>query len=352
MNARLISTLIKKDLVLFTRDRFYFLITVVGLVLYIILYMVLPSTVDETLHLGIYAPGEPEINQAVLEEDGIAVMPFSTEEELQAAVNRNEFPAGIALEENFHQMLLDGERPQVTVYFSREAPEELQGAITTMIRQLASIGAGAEVLVDMQAEILGPDMIGEQIPWRDRMVPMLIILILGTEILSLASLVSTELQQNTVRALLVTPLKLGHLLSAKAILGVALAFLQVVLFAAIVGSLTREPGLLILVLLAGSLLVTGLGFLVASLSRDMMGVTSWGMIIVVIFFIPSVGVLVPGFISNWAGIIPSYHLTDAVNRITNYGAGFGDISGHLLVILAWSVAFAVTGTVLLRRRYR
>jgi ABC-2 type transport system permease protein len=211
---------------------------------------------------------------------------------------------------------------------------------------------GTDIPLTLRTEILGQDMLGVQIPWRNRLVPMMAVLILGTEILSLASLISTEIEQDTVRALLVTPLKLRHLLTAKALLGIALAFIQVLLFMIVIGGLSQEPATMILGLFLGSIMVTGLGFLIASMARDSMGVTSWGMIIFIAFFIPAIGGMVPGLLSDWAKFIPSYHLIDFVSRLSNYGATFKDVTGNLFIMLGWSAVFGAAGTLALRRRYR
>lgn len=352
MNSRLIMTLIKKDLTLFTRNQFYFIMTIVGLVMYIVIYFVMPTTMDETLKLGIYAPGMPSFENSITSDRGIKAQSFTTLEELQEAVVRNEYPAAIALPEDLLTRLASGEKPIITVYFSSSAPEEIKGAITALVNQLAYLATGQEIPLEIQSVILGPDLLGAQIPWRDRLIPMMAIMILGTEILSLAALISTEVEQNTVRALLVTPLKLHHLFTAKAILGIGLAFIQVLLFMMVVRGMSQEPLTMILVLFLGSILVTGVGFLIASLARDMMGVTAWGMTTIIVFFIPALGGMIPGMLSGWVKVLPSYHLVDAVSRLSNYGATFNDISSHLIIMLGWSIAFGVIGIMTLGRRYR
>ena len=45
---------------------------------------------------------------------------------------------------------------------------------------------------------------------------------------------------------------------------------------AAVGGLAEGPAIIILALLLAALLVTGVGFLIASLARDMMSVLAWG----------------------------------------------------------------------------
>jgi ABC-type multidrug transport system permease subunit len=351
MNARLILTLIKKDLTLFSRNQFYFVMTIVGLVMYVALYFVMPQTLDENIKLGVYTPGILT-GSTLAGIQGVEVQPFTSLDELKDAVEKNEYPVGIALPEDLLNKFAKGEQTVVTVYYSASTPEEMKGAINALINQMAYFITGQDITLIMHTEILGPDMLGTQIPWRDRLIPMMAVLILGTEILSLASLISTEIEQDTVRALLVTPLKLRHLLSAKALLGIGLAFIQVVIFMTVIGGLTHEPATMLLGLFVGSILVTGLGFLIASMAHDSMGVTSWGMILFIVFFIPAIGGMVPGILSDWAKIIPSYYLIDFVSRLSNYGATFNELGGNLLIMLGWSAVFGIAGTLALRRRYR
>jgi ABC-2 type transport system permease protein len=98
-------------------------------------------------------------------------------------------------------------------------------------------------------------------------------------------------------------------------------------------------------------MVVGTGFLLASLARDVVGVTGWGMLILIIFAIPGFGTTIPGLLSGWAKVIPSYYLTDTVNRVTNYGAGWGEIWLNLVVLAAFTAAVVWAGMALLRRRY-
>ena len=354
MRRRIITTLLKKDLTLFTRDRFYFLLTVVALIMYVAVYFVMPRTNSDVLKLGILAPSltaASPLDLALANQQGIDLQVFQTLDELKAAVTKNECPIAIVVPEDFLGQLSGPNTPTLTIYLASATPEEVTSSVSAMIRQFAASLTGQQADVQINTTVLGNDLMGAQLPWRDRLVPMMVVLILGTEVLSLASLITTELAQNTVKALLVTPLNINHLLLEKAILGIGLAFIQVALFVVVVGGLTGEPLAMLTLLLIGCVLVTGLGFLVASLARDLMGVTSWGMIAMVVFVIPSFGGLVPGLLSGWATFLPSYYLTDALARLTNYGATFGSIGTDFLNMLGWSAGFAVIGVFTLKRRY-
>jgi ABC-2 type transport system permease protein len=99
-------------------------------------------------------------------------------------------------------------------------------------------------------------------------------------------------------------------------------------------------------------MVVGIGFLVASLARDVNAVTGWGMLILIILAVPGFGTAIPGLISDWAKVIPSYYLTDTVSRVANYGAGWGDIKINLVVLAAFTAVVVWAGMFTLRRRYR
>ena len=132
----------------------------------------------------------------------------------------------------------------------------------------------------------------------------------------------------------------------------SLAFGQGVLFMAVVGGLNDQPVIIILALLLAALLVTGVGFLIASLAKDMMSVLAWGVLALVILVIPGMGVMFPGVITEWAKVIPSYYVVDTVDRVANYGSGWPDIWLNLLILVAFSAAFLLVGMVALRRRFQ
>ena len=114
--------------------------------------------------------------------------------------------------------------------------------------------------------------------------------------------------------------------------------------------LAHEPLLMLLALLLGSLMVTGLAFLLASVSRDLLSVMGWGILAILLLVIPALNVLLPGTASGWAQVIPSYYLVDTVNGVTNFDLGWADVAGNLLALLLFAVAFLALGIFALQRR--
>jgi ABC-2 type transport system permease protein len=352
MNTRIIKALLKKDIALFMSNRFYMLITVIGLVFYIGIYFVLPAQLDEKLSLAMYAPVLPPAFAQLTENEGADIEFFPDEASLRQAVLDGDYQVAIAVPTNIMETWSAGGKPVIKIFYASTAPSEINAAIVALVKELSYAQTGQVLNFETTEEILGPDMLGNQIALRDRMKPLLAVFILLVEILTLASLIATEIEQGTARALLTTPLRTSELFLAKGLLGVGLAFGQAVIFMGLVGGLSHQPLIILTTLIIGCLMVVGIGFLVASLARDVNAVTGWGMLILILLTIPGFGTAIPGLISDWARVIPSYYLTDTVSRVANYGAGWGDVGANMAILAAFTVVVIWGGMAALRRRYR
>ncbi len=351
MNLRIIGALVAKDFSLFFRNRFFTLVTVLGLVLYMVIYFIMPSSVNENLEIGLYAPVMlPAFEQ--MQGEGLEIEVVESEELLKEGVTEGQYVAGIMLPADIMEGFMSGQKPIISVYFASDVPEEIKDAVGVLIRELAYQQTGQALAVEVSEEILGTDMAGRQIPPRDRMRPLFAILLIMTETFGLANLISEEVERRTIHALLVTPVSIKDLFTAKGITGVSLAFVQAVLFMVIVGGMSRQPLIILAALLLGAVLVTGIGFLIAALAKDFMSVMAWGIVTLIPLFIPSFSIMFPGTVTGWVKVIPSYYLVDTVHRVANFGAGWGDVWLNLLVLLSFDLALAWIGIMALRRRFR
>jgi ABC-2 type transport system permease protein len=350
MTWQRIRSLIVKDFTLFFRNPFFAFITVVGLVAYIVIYFLMPSSVDETLRIGFFAPEMlPPISE-LLETEGLEIKYVDSEEELKTAVLDAEVTVGYVFPPDLMQSLASGGKPIIQVYFPADLPQEAKDVYTLMLEELAFTLAGKPLNVEFKEEILGEDLVGRQIPIRDRLLPLITVFILMIETLGLASLLSTEIEGRTLQALLVTPLTVRTLFIGKGITGVGMAFLQALILIAITGGLFHQPGVVLLVLLLGAFLATGFGFLIASAGRDLMGVVAWGVLVILILSLPAFGVLFPGSVTNWVKMIPSYYLVDTINRAVNYGISWNLAMSNLAILLVVDLLIFWLGTVALRRK--
>ena len=195
-------------------------------------------------------------------------------------------------------------------------------------------------------------MAGAQIPQRDRMRSLFAVFVLMTETFGLAGLISEEVERRTAWALLVTPMTVKDLFTAKAVLGTLLAFSQALLLLGVVGGMNAQPLIIATALLLGAVLVTGVAFLMASLSKDFLSVTAWGVPALVILSIPAVGIMIPGAVSDWIKVIPSYYLTDTIYQVSNFGAGWSDVWRNLLILAGFDFVILSAGIRVLRRKFQ
>ncbi len=351
MNWGVIGTLVAKDISLYFKNRFFALITVLALVAYTVMFFVMPASVNETVEIGIYAPNLPVGILDRLAGDGVDFVAAPSREALEATILGGDQPVGLVLEAGTVARLVAGQQGRIEVLFATALPEDFRDLYTTVLGELGFLLSGRPLAVEIDEQVLGPDLAGQQIPPRQRLLPMLAVFILMMETMGLASLISTEVEEGTLRALLVTPMSMRELFVGKGLTGVTLAFVQVVLLMAVTGGLARQPLLMLVALLLGAVLVTGVGFLMASVGKDLISVMSWGVLALLVLIIPSIGILLPGVVSGWVRAIPSHYLVDTVHRVANFGAGWGDVGVNLLALLAFSAAFFWLGGAVLRRRF-
>jgi ABC-2 type transport system permease protein len=352
MNAEMIGALLRKDLVLFFSNRFFALVTILALVAYAAIYFLMPDQVDETLEMAIYTTESTVPLGPELAESGVVLHEMSSPEALREAVAAGEQQVGAVLPAGFARNVALGQPQTVQLYFSAAFPEEFKELYIIFFRELGFILSGQPLNIEVEEEVLGVDRAGEQIAYRDRMLPLFAIFVLMVEMLGLASLIAGEITEGTISALLVTPLRVEGLFTAKAIFGVGLAFIQAVLLLAVTGGLNQQPLLVLVLLLLGAFLVTGLGFLIASVAHDLMSVMGWGVVAIVAMSLPAFSVLLPGLTTGWVRAIPSYYLVDGMNQVLNYGAGWEEVGGNLLALALLSALFLALGIVVLRRRFR
>ena len=352
MNWHLIGTLAAKDVSLYFRNKLFTMLTILGLVMFIVIYFVMPKTVDATYQIGVYAPELPPVFGAVSLEEGIEIETVASEEVLKEAVLAGNYIAGASLPAGLLEQIKEGNQPSVTLFFTPDAPDEVKEAVELMVRELMYRQSGQTLSLDISSEILGQDTIGSPLAQRDRMLPLLAVFILVMEMLGLANQMAEEVQKGTGRALLVTPVSVSDVFVAKGIAGTGLAFIQAVLFLVIVGGLSSQAPLVLVALLLGAVMVTGLAYIIASVSKDLMSVLGWGMLVFIISVLPSLSVAAPGLLTGWIKIIPSYFLVNTVHRAVNYGSGWGDLWTNLAILLGICVIVTVLGIYVLRRKFR
>ena len=375
-----IRVMVAKDLREYSRDKLWMFMVPALLAFMIAIFWVLPQKVNETIKVGVF-PSEFAQAMRMMESwdsigtgggtdevPGIQVLAFEDENELSAAVfeksggsGAKKVSVGIAFPLDFMTVVGSGEPAVVSIYMDAAVPELIGHAAASGIRELAyalrAVMSGRNpleslpvALPDLQNIILGKDRAGVQIPLREKLRPLMAVLILLIEALALAGLVAVEIEHRTVIALLVTPARSGDVLAAKCITGAALALSQGLLFLLLTQSF-RSHGLLVLVLaLLGAFMASAVGMIAGAAGKDFMGTLFVGMVFIVPLMVPAFTVILPGSVAGWVKALPSYGLIRAMVGTICYGEGWREAMPHLIGALAWGATLFGAGLIVLKRR--
>ena len=364
--AAIIVAIVRKDLVEFSRDRLWVMLTALALAMFAAIFWLMPDRVDETIRVGVTpASLAATLDRLALEggEVGLQVVGFASEEALRDAVAGRTGEgdggagttviAGLALPEAFALRVATRQDVTVRVYLGADVPNEVRGALSSAVRELAFILTGAELPFDLEGGdviVLGEDRAGDQVPLRDRIRPLLVFFVLITESLALASLISAEVASKTLSAIVVTPARVSDLLLAKGATGTLLAFSQALLLLVITRSLVGDVPALLLATLLGAVLVAGIALLTGATGRDFMGTLFMGMLFLLPLIIPAFALLFPGSASAWVQVLPSYGVLQALVGASSYGQGMLELAPHLAAAAAWAAAVFALGWWALARK--
>jgi len=378
----IVWAIVRKDLVEYALDRLWLFLTILVLIMVTVLFWVLPDDVDESIVLGVSGLEDPVAALGgPAAEEGLAVVPFSSGAGLEqvvageadawrteggtevidrgsgqapsAGARKVSVPMGIAFPDGFLADTAAGEETEVTVYVDGSVPEEIRAAMAGLVRELAFQMAGHPLPVETPAQgfvVLGEDRVGNQQSPREGFRPLFVFMVLMMELFAMASLISKEIQERTVTAVLVTPAGVGDVLAAKGIAGALSGLAQAVVVLAAIDSLRVHPSLLLTLLLLGSVMVAGAAMLAGSIGRDFMSTLFWGMAFIVPLLIPALAALFPGTASPWVRALPSYPLIRGLVDVQSNGAGWADTLPELGTLAAWCAALFAAGWLVLRRK--
>jgi len=118
------------------------------------------------------------------------------------------------------------------------------------------------------------------------------------------------------------------------------------------GGLNQQAPVVLTALFLGALLVTAIGFLIASVGKDLMSVMAWGVPSMLVLGVPAFGIMFPGVISDWAKAVPTHYLVDTMHRVVNLEAGWSGVWTNLMILLAFDVVLVYLGVAALGRKLR
>ncbi len=376
----IITVLLKKDFIQFSRGRIYSILSAVGLALFIAVFWLIPNTVTESVAIGLVHHDLDAMVAMIEGEQGLELVPFADEQSLGKVISGEmtlwrladgtltELPAkekpkaaekvplaaGIAFPLDFLRLTAAGQATAVQVFINDDTPQEIRSVLPAMIREISFAVAGFPLAVtepDEASVMLGVDRYGAQISLRERMRPMLAFFVLMMETFALSSLIAMEVSQKTVTAVLATPAKVWQVLLAKTVFGASLAMFQAVVLLIAIQAFTASNWLLLLgTCLLGSLMFSSVAMLVGSWGKDFLENLFLVMIFVIPLLIPAIAVLFPGASPAWTRFIPSFGVMQVLMDVTAYGAGIAEVLPMLGISVLWTLVLITLGLLVLKRK--
>lgn len=354
MNTAVVSTIVRKDLGEFRTDRFFVMITALSVVFYPLIFWLLPSSVDETLRVGIVQTRLDPVVDALDEAEGIVLVEFASEQQLEDALMDGDadLAAGLVVDDEAVAAAAAGEPAEVGLLVTAAVPPEIETALESLATEMVLLVIGEPPPTDVLGDpvVLGVDRVGEQVSLREQLRPLMAFFVLMTETFALATLVAGEVQSRTVTAVLVTPATRADFLAAKGVVGTSVAFTEAALVMLLIGGFATGAPILLVTLLLGAALVTGVGMVAGAYGKDFMTVLFTSMLFLVPLMIPAFAALFPGTAATWVQALPSYGFVQTVVEVSTQNAGWSDVAGYLALLAAWTLAAFAAGWMLLGRR--
>lgn len=352
----MIGTLVAKDVKLFFRNRFFATVTGLALVIYLAIYFLLPLQTENSVGVAIHLEdpaASPEFRQRLAEEEDFTLFP-SKDEMLAALEDTDDYFVGMSVPAAAAQAVARGESTTLQAFYAPDVPAEAKQVFHELLVFIAN-AVNPDLLarlapIEETEFVLGHDLLGQSLSVRDRFLPLLLLAMVMTEVLGLGTLIVREIETGTARALLTGPLRLPTFLAAKIVTGLVLAMGQVVIVVLVTGKIVISPLLLLTTLFLGSLLIVGMAFFIAAISRNNTSVLAWGTLTLILFLIPALSIMLPGLASGWMELVPSHYFADALHRVLNFQAGWADVARDLSLLAAAGPAALVIGGAVLRRR--
>ena len=352
----MIGTLVVNDIKLFFRHRFFAIVTAIGVVFYLVIYFLLPNQVDESLGMAFFIEDRDiPLYQRLVDEEGDYTIFDSETEMLTALEETGDFFVGLSLPAELTAAAARGEKVELNAYYAPGVPAEAKQIFHDVLVLVANT-VNPETLTNLARfndtqVVLGNDMTGAPLSTRDRFAPLILMLIVVIEVFGLATLLNRDVDNGTARALVTGPPRLHQFFVGKALMGMVLAFGQVLILSAVMGILGTAPLLLLTTLVLGSFLMVGLGFFIAAISKDNTSVMGWTIVFIIPMMFPGFSILLPGLSTGWMEFIPSHYFVDSLHRIINFSAGWADVAGNLTLLLLIGAGSMAVGTAAIMRKF-
>lgn len=338
-----VAVLLKKEM--FQGSKNFFFIFAIGVPLAMALFVSLAfgTLFSGKAALGIYTEAPSELSGYLVSDGGIKITELGTEEELMTAVADGKVDVGIILPKNLDEAVRAGTPVTVSAYVWGESLANHRiTALLYLTGALRRLAGHTDPPVEIVEIPVGDE---RAMPWSERLLPLVVLMAVAMTGLALAgSSLLNEKMNRTLEALNVTQVTVGEIFLAKGIFAVFFGLVMGVIILALNRAFGSYPGMLILLLAAGSIMMSCIGILLGSMVKDTTGFFAAIKGIGFFLYLPALLFMFPQ-VPRWISMIfPTHYLLHPITEITLKGKTPGDIlpeTAVLAVIVAILVAFVI-----------
>ncbi|KYK33323.1 MAG: hypothetical protein AYK18_04845 [Theionarchaea archaeon DG-70] len=340
MNVSRLFSMTRKDVVMTTRESFFFFMVFIPIIMSIVLSYALATMGTATPSLGIL--GEGEFVDILEEEPSIKVSIVSSEENLRKAVLEGEHDAGLIIPSDSD--IAAGTLPILLISGKSLLNERL--TIGATLVEAFREGAGVEGVVTIESRLIGT----EEFSMKERFIPFILVYAAMIAAMILSASLIEEREFKTLNAVLVTPITPLEVILAKSLYGLFLGMILGILILVLNSSLAGGIHLILFFLILGTLFAVGIGLMAGAVMKDITDLISRMKLLGFFFMIPALVILFPQ-IPQWIGkFFPTYYFIHPLLVITQKGAGWSDVWWEAVVMIIIDVVVLYATSRVLRKR--
>ncbi len=350
MRIRRVMSLISGDLRLGFRSPVILWILIMPFAITFLLQVVFVALFDPVPRICIHDSGESSITMALESTEGIRLYRAESPEELKEFIKNNNADLGLLIDNGFDEAVRDGLKPELEFYFSGESLVSNRIVSSLLVLDLLREMEESETPVEVVLRTGNRD---EAIPVSRKLIPAVVLFVLIVAgIFVPAFMLVEEKEHGTLRALLVTPVRVSDILLSKALLGFTMTLAMCFITLALNGALSGRPLALLATIAAGTVVCNGIGLIYGTVAGNAKTLYTLVKSLNILLVGPILFYLFPGWPQWIARIFPTYWFIDPLYSITLKGAEFSDVRFKLAVALVIGILLFLAVVPLSRRMKR
>lgn len=331
MNLRRILVLFFSDLKQSYNSFFFIFALVIPVILSLAVTALFGNLFSSTPKVAILDEGDSVLIEKFSELDSVSVSEYTARSELIEAVEIGVVDMGMVLPEGFDNFAKSDTEVVMDIFVYGGSLLKDRAILATSLIEVFRDIAGQEVPVEINTATIGE----ENIPWEDRLLPMIVLMsvVIGGFILPASSIVE-EKQNRTLTAVTVAPASLNEVFVSKGAVGAMVSLLAGIITLLINNTWSTQPGLLMLSLTLGAIFAASMGVLLGAIFRDIESLFATVKGLGILLYAPGILYMFPN-IPEWiAKVFPTYYIMSPVMRISQAGSGWADISTEIYILIA------------------